>query len=140
MFDLTPYDRAFARFLPENFFSDWMWNRRGSFDTDVKELDSCFVVEANLPGVKLSDISVDYANRCLTVTARQDRREPPDESAGYLKQERFTGEMRRSFYFDNVNPEGITAGLNDGVLKVTLPKDIDRAGVRRSIPINRAGE
>ncbi len=143
MFDLTPYDRSWSRFFPEHVLPDWMWNRRGgySFDVDVKELDSCYVLEADLPGVKMSDISVDYENRYLIITARQQRKkEDRGEAGSYLRQERFDGEMRRSFYFDRVNREGITAGFNDGVLKVTLPKDAAHSDARRSIPVNRPAD
>ena len=151
MFDVSPFHRntvdlwrhhANNRSLWDQAFPEWMLERSpysaGPFEVDVKELDSCYVVEADLPGIRKEDIQVEFDDQFLTIRARRMHTSAPTEEqrGNYLYQERFSGQMTRSFFFDHVHPEGITAGFVDGVLKVTLPKDIRNSSSKKTISIH----
>ena len=62
-----------------------------------------------------------FDDNYLTISAKkEDNRE--DKGKGYVRRERNYGELRRSFYIDNVKDSDITASFKDGVLKIVLPK------------------
>ena len=146
MFDVTPFRREndwlsrSSRSLFDHVFPEWNNDREQSFKpfhVDVRELDSCYVVEADLPGMRREDIEVQFENSYLTIWAHRTGNKAEEEQKGnFLHQERFYGQMSRSFYFDHINRDGIAAGFTDGVLKVTLPKDLNRSNGGKSIPIH----
>ncbi len=45
-----------------------------------------------------------------------------DKKQQYVRRERYSGSVQRSFYVDKVDKEHSSAEYKDGVLKVTLPK------------------
>lgn len=134
MFEMMPFKNTFGHLrkhgdyfdnLFDNFFSnplmstvDW---KGKPFKVDVKETENAFIIEADLPGVKKEGIGVEYENNYLTISARTEEGKE-EEKENYLHRERYYGEFQRSFYVDNIKKDGIEAAFNDGVLKVTLPK------------------
>ena len=88
-----------------------------------KETDNEYLVSAELPGVNKNDISLDYKNNTLTISAK--REEVHDESKdSYIRKERSYGQFSRSFYFDNVKQDKIRAKFENGELKIILPKEV----------------
>jgi HSP20 family molecular chaperone IbpA len=89
---------------------------------DVREDASAYVIEADLPGFKPSDVNVSVDNRVLTVTAtRQSERD--DKQKGYQRVERRFGTFERAFTLpETVDAEHIEARLEEGVLTLTIPK------------------
>ena len=72
----------------------------------------------------------------LTITARHDEsRENKDESGKYVCRERRTGSYARSFDVSGIREDGIGASYENGVLKLTLPKQGEQAPVSRKIAI-----
>ena len=45
-----------------------------------------------------------------------------DKNGKYIRQERYTGAMSRSFYVGDVAPEDVKAKFEDGILQISLPK------------------
>lgn len=81
---------------------------------DVFEGDHGFKLFADLPGVELSDVSLDFHGGVLSLDARR----------GPLH-------FQRSLRFGpDVNAEGLKASLRSGVLEVELPK-VEKAKPRR---------
>lgn len=93
------------------------------FKVDVIDEGSRFELTAELPGVNKEDVSLSYNQGYLTIEAsRNTNIEEKDEKTNYLRQERSTGSVSRSFYINNVDAEKISAEFKDGVLQVALPK------------------
>ncbi len=93
--------------------------------TDVKESDSGFTLEMDLPGYKKEEISAKLENGYLTIQAEHnEENEVKDEKDGkYIRRERYMGSCQRSFYVgDAVTEEDIKAGFKDGILTVMIPK------------------
>ena len=69
------------------------------------------------------DISLSYDNNYLTIEAHRDESsDQKDNQGNYIRRERHTGTISRSFYIDNIDETGISAQFNAGVLKIILPK------------------
>jgi HSP20 family protein len=101
---------------------DELLSRAGAFTplADLEETDEAYVAEIELPGVKLEDLSVEVAGRRLTVAGERKER----ERVGILR--RRTRTVGR-FHYDvllpgEVDEDGVTAALHEGVLTVTVPK------------------
>jgi HSP20 family protein len=87
---------------------------------DVEETDDAFVVEVELPGVRKDDVVVSLDARRLTVDAeRRERRR-----TGVLhRRTRAVGHLHYEVVVPGeVDEQGVTATLDDGVLTVRLGK------------------
>ena len=92
--------------------------------TDVQEHENHYEVAIDLPGFKKDEITLDLENGYLTVSAAKglDKDEQTQEGK-MLRQERYAGEMQRSFYVgETITAEDVQAKLEDGVLTLTVPK------------------
>lgn len=87
---------------------------------DLEETDSAFIVEIELPGVKRNDIDVELTDRRLSVTGERKEK----ERTGILRRRtRTVGRFSYEVVFPaDVDDEDVTAGFEDGVLTVTVPK------------------
>lgn len=137
MFDLTPFDitpKNMFRFF-DDFDKRFVKEMQTGFRTDILDKGDYFLLEAELPGFKKEDIKIDLDGDRLMIRAS---RSVADEKSGkdYLHRERHYGEFVRSFHLENVNVEDITAGYEDGILKLQLPKKQPEKPASRQIEIN----
>lgn len=88
------------------------------FETADKDV----VVKVDLPEMKREDIKVMFENNVLTIEGeRKFGAEVPQDK--YHRVERGYGAFRRSFTLPaNVDAARVTAGFQDGVLTVTMPR------------------
>jgi HSP20 family protein len=87
---------------------------------DIEETDDAYVVEAELPGVKREDVTIDLLGNELTITGEIAER----ERIGTLRrQARRTGRFEyRVTLPDQVDADKIGANLAEGVLTIRVPK------------------
>lgn len=87
---------------------------------DLEETEDAFVVEAELPGVKREDITVELRDNVLTIHGELEER----ERTGILhRQTRRTGQFDyRVALPGDVNADQVEANLEDGVLRVEARK------------------
>jgi HSP20 family protein len=86
---------------------------------DIVENEKEFVVEMHLSGIKKEDVKLDINENVLTIKA--ERKEVKDLK--YNRKESFTGIYQRSFTLpETANKEKIDALLEDGILKINIPK------------------
>ncbi len=144
MFELIPFDhhmRRMANFDPFRELEDMersFWGGSHSvnpFRTDVIDTGDAYQLQAELPGFKKEDISIDVENDVLTISA--ERKYENDESGknSYVKRERFYGSFSRSFDVSGINVDGIEAAYTDGVLTLTMPKKVEQTPAKRSLEI-----
>ena len=97
--------------------------------TDVREHDDHFEVDIDLPGFKKDEITLTLENGYLTVGAAKGLDVDKENKKGkVIRQERYAGAMRRSFYVgDSITEEDIKAKYEHGVLSLTIPKKQARA-------------
>jgi HSP20 family protein len=114
----------FESLLDDDFFKatpQSMPERTGNFAADIYEKDGAYVIKADMPGVDKEDVSIELKEGILTITAKK-LREKEIKDENMYRRERFSGTFKRSFNLsDNIDQDGIRAGMKDGVLEVTLP-------------------
>ncbi len=88
---------------------------------NLSEDDERFLLEAELPGLTMSDLEIVCQGRTLTL--RGERKTPPESEGAYQRRERPMGPFVRTMTLPgDVDIDQGEATLRDGVLLVTLPK------------------
>ncbi|HZX02818.1 Hsp20/alpha crystallin family protein [Kribbella sp.] len=98
---------------------------------DLEETDNAYVLEVELPGVKKKEINIDLDGRRLVISGER----PEQQRTGWLRrQTRSWGRFHYEVVLpDNVDPDGVEATLDDGVLRVTVAKG--STGQRRHVDV-----
>lgn len=127
----TPVDSPFARMIDrmiDHAARDVSPYASGEFATDtalsmdIEDTESHYVITADLPGVNPDNINIDMHDGILTISA-ETKEESRSEKGRMVLQERRFGKYSRSMRFPvAVNPEGIEADYDDGVLRVRVSK------------------
>lgn len=111
-------DRSFSGSLPtvsnEGFFAQ-------PVRADVRETESEYILEADLPGFDKDEINVEISDGCLSIKAER-KEEISEENKEYIRRERKYKSAMRSFYIDDIDQAKVKATHNNGVLKLVLPK------------------
>ncbi|CAG8795088.1 5816_t:CDS:1, partial [Racocetra fulgida] len=112
---------------------------------DVSETDKNYVIEAEVPGMKKDDLSVEFVDNTLTLKGKveksndQLRTIDTTQSTGdvvesgregtsvaeptYWTNERILGSFQRSFTLpNNADKENVKAQYKDGILSIIVPK------------------
>jgi HSP20 family protein len=93
---------------------------------DLVETEDAFVLKADLPGVTESDVNVEVEDNVLTVSGER-KAEHEDKREGYVRVERSYGSFRRSLTLpEGIDPEGVQASFENGVLDIRIPKPEER--------------
>lgn len=88
---------------------------------DVQEKEHEYMIEADMPGIKKEDITLQLSNDYLQIAVQQVQQSENDDK-NYLRKERVSSSLRRDIYLPNTTKEGIKAKLESGVLTITVPK------------------
>lgn len=143
MFEMMPFTRSRGvdlyhpfRDLEELERSMFGTNGVNAFRTDIRDTGDAYVLEADLPGMKKEDIHIDIDGDRLSISAERSAcKEEKDENGGYIRCERSYGSFSRSFDISGIRGEEISAAYEDGVLKLTLPKQTKTVPASRRLEI-----
>lgn len=104
---------------------------------DLYQVDDHYVLTADLPGADPGSIDVSVENGVLTLSGQ--RSTMSDSGVRWLASERFSGLYRRQLALgDSIDPAGITARYDNGVLTVTIP--IAERAKPRQIVVEQAAD
>ncbi len=97
--------------------------------TDVKETETGYEVDIDLPGFKKDEINAKLDNGYLTISAAKGLdKDEQDKNGKYIRRERYAGSMSRSFYVgEGVTEDDIKAKYEDGILRLVVPKKAAKA-------------
>lgn len=120
--------------IPRNFFLDdifdeFMPRERevNSLKCDIYEQDGKYFIEMDANGFDKKDTNIEYENGYITVSiSRND--EKNDEGKNYIRKERYSREYKRSFYVGEQNIDDVNAEFDNGVLKISVPKEEKNTG------------
>lgn len=88
---------------------------------ECKEYDEAYIIEGNLPGIKKSDITIDYDNNYITIVVKRNNITYDGlnikVAVGGLDED-----VIKDYYVEDVDPYKIKAVFKNNVLKVYVPK------------------
>ena len=137
----------------DRFFDDWMipsfrelenadrklYGKHAArvMKTDVRDHETHYTVDIDLPGFKKDEIELKLENGYLTVSAEKGLdKDETDKKGKVICQERYAGAMQRSFYVgEAVTEEDVKAKFEDGVLQIEIPKKEEKLPERKTIMI-----
>ena len=142
--DMEALERAF--FGNRDFLGDV-----GTFKTDIQDKGDSYLLEADLPGFKKEELQIELKDGYLTVSGSKEvsSTEEPKENqkdakttesdaskkddkaeqkpVKYIRQERYSGNVSRSFYVgENLEEKDIHAKFENGTLTLTFPKELKK--------------
>ena len=100
-------------------------NAKNVMKTDIKELESGYELEIDLPGFTKEEVTAELKDGYLTVSATKglDKDEQEKETGKYIRRERYAGACQRSFYVgEDITEQDIKAEFKHGILKLFVPK------------------
>lgn len=102
--------------------------------TDIKETDTGYELDIDLPGYKKEDVQAELKDGYLTISAKTNTtKDEKDENGQYLRKERYSGSCSRSFYVgEQMQQQDIKARFEDGILKVSVPKKEEKPAVEEN--------
>ena len=94
--------------------------------TGVRETDSTYELDVDLPGFKKDEIQLKLEDGYLTISAAKGvDKDQQDDQGRYIRRERYAGQCSRSFYVgEGVEARDVSARFEDGILRLTLPKAV----------------
>ena len=118
----------------DDFFNDGFMPSRNllkdTFKIDIEEKDNEYVISAELPGIKKDeiDLNIDGDNLCISINRSE---ETKDEGKNFIHRERRSSSMSRRIGLAGAKLDEIKAKLDEGVLSVTVPKDVKESSTRK---------
>ena len=109
-------------------------NAKNLMKTDVRETDNTYELDVDLPGFKKNEVQLDLKDGYLTISAAKGLdKDQEDKKGKYIRQERYAGACSRSFFVgEGIEPRDVSAKFEDGILRVSLPKQVKKELPRNS--------
>jgi HSP20 family protein len=116
---------SFQRALENRLSSDWLGNTTagtGSYPpVNLFQKGDDLVAIIELPGVNRNDLNIQVKNNSIRIAGRKSVDYP--EQASAHRRERLWGEFDRTIAVPmQIDPDGIEAEYNDGVLALVIPR------------------
>jgi len=111
----------------DDFFSDGTMTSRNllrdTFKIDIVESDNEYIVEAEIPGIKKEEIDLNIEEETLSISVNRSEEVNKDEK-NYIHRERRSTAMSRRIRLQGAKLDEITAKLDEGILIITIPKNV----------------
>ncbi len=140
MASMIPYDRygrAPRRSFPfDDFFDDFLTSplvaasSDAAFKMDVVDEGDSYEVSAHLAGVNRDEIDVELNEGRLSISVEKKETEE-QKGKNYLHKETHEWSATRGVYLKDAATEGLSAKLEDGVLTVKVPKQVEKNNVTK---------
>ncbi len=131
LFDMDPFESSFR-----NLLRPWRaeGERTPQIRLDLSEHDDCYMVKAEIPGVKKEDIDVRIDRNQVTISAEVKQEKEEKKDGRVLRSERQYGFASRSFALaSDIDDAKADAKYQNGVLELRLPKKATSSSRKLSI-------
>lgn len=92
--------------------------------TDIKEFDTSYELNVEMPGFKKEDIKIELNKGYLTIKGFSNSEKEEENKGKVIRSERVFGSCQRSFYIgEHIKETDIKANFKDGILILTFPKE-----------------
>lgn len=116
--------------LPEKFYLDDFFDDfvpmpkmpKNEMKCDIYEKGGRVHIELDVPGFNKEGVKVDLDDGILTIAATK-HEDKEEKEKNYYRKERSFGSFKRQFNVGNVKENEIDAKFNNGVLKISFPKE-----------------
>lgn len=126
-----------SRVFFDNFFDDFEPPKKLDklMKCDIYEEGNNYIIEMDVPGFKKEDINMELEDGYLKISVEK-KEDQEDNNKKYVRRERHSyTKCQREFYIGNVSEELVKAKFNDGILKISVPKEEDKKETKRIINI-----
>ena len=119
------FSDPFGMMVPQTRDALYGKHAKNLMKTDIRETDTSYELDIDLPGFKKDEVNVELKNGYLTIQAAKGLdKEEQDKKGKYIRQERYAGSCSRSFYVGtDLQPKDVSAKFTDGILELTFPKE-----------------
>ena len=117
------FSDPFGMMIPQGRDPLYGKHAKNLMKTDVRETEGTYELDVDLPGFTKDEVNVELKNGYLTIQAAKGLdKDQSDKKGRYIRRERYTGSMSRSFYVGDVKPEEVSAKFETGILQLSIPK------------------
>ena len=121
-------------FLDDSLLEDY--RKTSIMNTDIIEKENGYELQIDLPGVKKEDIKIEMNKNLINISVSI-YKSYDEENKKYIRKERFTGEIKRSFNIgEDIDEDNINASFENGILYLNLPKKEENDSNKKFIEIN----
>ena len=122
-------------FLDDSLLEDY--RKTSIMNTDIIEKENGYELQIDLPGVKKEDIKIEMNKNLINISVSISK-SSDEENKKYIRKERFTGEIKRSFNIgEDIDEDNINASFENGILYLNLPKKEENDSNKKFIEINK---
>ena len=121
-------------FLDDSLLEDY--RKTSIMNTDIIEKENGYELQIDLPGVKKEDIKIEMNKNLINISVSISK-SSDEENKKYIRKERFTGEIKRSFNIgEDIDEDNINASFENGILYLNLTKKEENDSNKKFIEIN----
>ena len=137
---LSRRNNLFDEFFNDPFFNDSVQTRTTLMRTDIEDDGTNYIIDVELPGYKKENVRAELKDGYLTIFAEASGSSEDSESRNFLRKERYSGSMSRSFYVgEGVTQDDVHAKFEDGILRLSLPKKDVKISSKRTTTLQIEG-
>ncbi|MCI8394200.1 MAG: Hsp20/alpha crystallin family protein [Bacilli bacterium] len=114
------------KFYLDDLFDNFIEGDASRMRSDIYEEANIYYIEMEVPGFQKDEIKIEFNNGNLVISAEKNKSNSEIEGRKYIRRERIYGKYTRSFYLGDVDEEHIEAHFVDGILKLVIPKVMER--------------
>ena len=123
--------------LFDELFPSFVYRNKALMRTDIKEGENEYLLDVELPGLNKDEVKISLDDGYLTISASKTENKENKENDKYIRKEIHTSKQERSFYVGNVDENKITASFENGILKISVPKEeLPEVDTKKYIQIN----
>lgn len=102
---------------------------------DIVETKEEYIAEVELPGFELADMNIKLEKHVLRISSKYQNCD--EGKKRYIIKERVCKEFERTLSIgSDINEDEIKATLNNGILRIVMPKKIDKIPKEINVAIN----